>query len=55
MDGDGGPGPLEDGWSDDHAQVYQATGMVSAQRGVELEEALAARWRARAPAARGRS
>jgi ANTAR domain len=41
MDGDGGPGPLEVGWSDDHAQVYQATGMVSAQRGVELEEALA--------------
>ena len=25
--GDGGPGPLEDGWSADHAQVYQATGM----------------------------
>jgi GAF domain/ANTAR domain len=29
------------GWSDDHAQVYQATGMVSAQRGAGLEEALA--------------
>ena len=36
--GDGWP---RDGWSDDHAQVYQATGMVSAQRGVGLEEALA--------------
>ena len=40
-DGDGSPSPLEDAWSDDHAQVYQATGMVSAQRGVGLEEALA--------------
>jgi GAF domain-containing protein/ANTAR domain-containing protein len=37
-DGDGQPG---DGWSDDHAQVYQATGMVSAQRAVGPEEALA--------------
>ena len=37
-DGDGRP---RDGWSDDHAQVYQATGMVSAQRGVGPEEALA--------------
>lgn len=36
--GDGWPGA---GWSDDHARVYQATGMVSAQRGVGLEEALA--------------
>jgi hypothetical protein len=41
MDGDGGPSPLENGWSDDHAQVYQATGMASAQRDVEPEEALA--------------
>ena len=40
MDG-GGKGPPLDGWSDDHAQVYQATGMVSAQRLVGLEEALA--------------
>jgi hypothetical protein len=32
---------LIDGWSDDHAGVYQATGMVSAQRGVGLEQALA--------------
>jgi GAF domain/ANTAR domain len=39
-DGDGS-GWLHDGWPDDHAQVYQATGMVSAQRGVGLEEALA--------------
>jgi GAF domain len=40
---DSGPadGQLVDGWSDDHAQVYQATGMVSAQRAVGLEEALA--------------
>ena len=40
MDGDvdGRPG---DGWSDDHAKVYQATGMVSAQRAVGPEEALA--------------
>jgi hypothetical protein len=30
-----------DGWSDDQAGVYQATGMVSAQRSVGLEEALA--------------
>jgi ANTAR domain len=34
-------GWARDGWSDDHARVYQATGMVSAQRGVGLEEALA--------------
>ena len=40
MDG-GGEGLPLDGWSDDHAQVYQATGMVSAQRLVGLEEALA--------------
>ena len=40
-DGDGAPSPLEAGWADDHAQVYQATGMVSAQRNVGLEEALA--------------
>jgi hypothetical protein len=40
LDG-GGDGFAEDGWSDDHAQVYQATGMLSAQRGVGLEEALA--------------
>jgi hypothetical protein len=44
-DGDGA-GPVDgqraqDGWPDDHARVYQATGMVSAQRGVGLEEALA--------------
>jgi hypothetical protein len=41
--GDGRPGRglPADGWSDDHAQVYQATGMVSAQRSVGLEEALA--------------
>ena len=38
--GDGG-GWDRDGWSDDHALVYQATGMVSAQRGTGLEEALA--------------
>ena len=38
---DGGDGLVEDGWSDDHARVYQATGMLSAQRGVGLEEALA--------------
>jgi hypothetical protein len=30
-----------DGWSDNHSQVYQAMGMVSAQRVVGLEEALA--------------
>jgi GAF domain-containing protein len=41
MDGDGASAQLANGWSDDHAQVYQATGMVSAQRGVGLEEALA--------------
>lgn len=41
MDGDGSSVRLSSGWSDDHAQVYQATGMVSAQRGVGLEEALA--------------
>ena len=40
MDGNGG-GLAQDGWSDDHARVYQATGMVSAQRGTGLEEALA--------------
>ncbi|HEX3752795.1 MAG TPA: ANTAR domain-containing protein [Streptosporangiaceae bacterium] len=46
-DGDGdGAGRAHDswarnGWSDDHARVYQATGMVSAQRRVGLEEALA--------------
>lgn len=34
-----GPGP--DGWPDNHARVYQATGMVSVQREVGLEEALA--------------
>jgi ANTAR domain len=44
-DGDG-TGRAHDGWArdgrfDDHARVYQATGMVSAQRGVGLEEALA--------------
>ena len=46
-DGDGdGIGHIHDGWApdgrpDDHARVYQATGMVSAQRGVGLEAALA--------------
>ncbi len=42
-DGDGRAhdGWARDGWPDHHAQVYQATGMVSAQRGVGLEEALA--------------
>ena len=40
LDG-GGDGFAEDGWSDDHARVYQATGMLSAQRGVGLEAALA--------------
>ncbi len=39
-DGDG-DGRARDGWSDDHAGVYQATGMVAVQRGVGLEEALA--------------
>jgi hypothetical protein len=38
---DGADGWATDGWSDDHALVYQATGMLSAQRGVGLEEALA--------------
>ena len=38
---DGGDGWPGDGWSDDHSQVYQAMGMVSAQRVVGLEEALA--------------
>lgn len=38
IDGDGW---ARDGWSDDHAAVYQATGMVAVQRGVGLEEALA--------------
>lgn len=37
----GGDGWPWDGWSDDHSQVYQAMGMVSAQRVVGLEEALA--------------
>jgi hypothetical protein len=37
-----GPGyPDGDGWRGQHARVYQATGMVSVQRGVGLEEALA--------------
>jgi hypothetical protein len=40
MDG-GGNGWPGDGWSDDHSQVYQAMGMVSAQRVVGLEGALA--------------
>jgi hypothetical protein len=42
-DGDGRAhdGWALDGWPDGHAQVYQATGMVSAQRGVGLEDALA--------------
>jgi hypothetical protein len=40
LDG-GGAGWAADGWSDGHARVYQATGMISAQRGVGLEEALA--------------
>jgi hypothetical protein len=40
LDG-GGDGLPVDGWSDDHARVYQATGMVSAQFRVALEEALA--------------
>ena len=40
MDG-GADGWPQDGWSQDHAQVYQATGMVSAQQGTGLEEALA--------------
>jgi hypothetical protein len=40
MDGTGN-GLAQDGWSNDHARVYQATGMVSAQRGTGLEEALA--------------
>jgi hypothetical protein len=45
-DGDGdGTGQAYDGWALDgwpegHAEVYQATGMVSAQHGVGLEEAL---------------
>jgi hypothetical protein len=39
MDGD--DGRPWNGWSDDHARVYQATGMVSAQSQVGLEEALA--------------
>ena len=34
-------GRAQNGWPDDHARVYQATGMVSAQRGVGLEAALA--------------
>jgi hypothetical protein len=40
LDGDGG-GLADDSWSDDHARAYQATGMLSAQRGVGLEQALA--------------
>ena len=44
-DGDGNgqshDGRAQDGWPDDHARVYQATGMVSAQRGVGLEASLA--------------
>lgn len=37
-----GNGHLDgDGWPGHNAQVYQATGMVSVQRGVGLEEALA--------------
>ena len=40
LDGNG-DGLAEDGWFDDHARVYQATGMLSAQRGVGLEAALA--------------
>lgn len=42
-DGDGRAhnGWARDGWPDNHARVYQATGMISAQRGVGLEEALA--------------
>lgn len=39
LDG-GGDGFAGDGWSDDHARVYQATGMLSVQRGVGLEAAL---------------
>jgi hypothetical protein len=39
-DGDG-DGWARDGWPDDHAAVYQVTGMVSVQQGVGLEEALA--------------
>ena len=38
---DGHGHPDGDGWSGRHAPVYQATGMVSVQRGVGLEEALA--------------
>jgi GAF domain/ANTAR domain len=40
VDGNGDGRPQDD-WSEDHARVYQATGMVSAQRGTGLEEALA--------------
>jgi hypothetical protein len=40
LDG-GGDGPAADSWSNNHAQVYQATGMVSAQSAVGLEEAMA--------------
>jgi hypothetical protein len=40
--GTDGPGqPDGDGWHAHHSRVYQATGMVSVQRGVGLEEALA--------------
>jgi hypothetical protein len=40
-DGGAREGWAQDGWADDHARVYQATGMVSAQRRTGLEEALA--------------
>jgi hypothetical protein len=39
IDGDVDGRPV-DGWNAHHAQVYQASGMVSAQRGVGLEESL---------------
>ena len=38
---DGHGHPHGDGWHGHHARVYQATGMVSVQRGVGLEAALA--------------
>jgi hypothetical protein len=38
---DGHGHPNGDGWHGHHVRVYQATGMVSVQRGVGLEEALA--------------
>ena len=40
-DGHGHPNGDSDGWRGLHTQVYQATGMVSVQREVGLEEALA--------------